>query len=500
MSRKFYITTAIDYVNSRPHIGHAFEKVQADVLARYHSALGDGVFFLTGTDEHGAKIVRAAEKAGVPVRTFVNENAKIFKRLARKLNISNDYFVRTSDKKNHWLAVTKIWKELVKNGDIYKKQYEGLYCVGHEAFVTSKDLVDGKCALHKSFPEVITEENYFFRLSRYNGEIEERIKSGEFSIIPEAAKNEVLSLIKEGLEDVSFSRPRKDLKWGVPVPKDDSQTIYVWCDALTNYLSAIGYGRKSAKSYKLTANSFDKYWPPDVQVIGKDILRFHAAIWPGMLLSVKLPLPKVLFVHGFISVGGEKMSKTIGNVIDPFPLIEKYGTDAVRYFLLREIPPTRDGDFTYEKFEDRYKSDLAKGLGNFTARVVSLGARYIKGEILPQQSARTKKIIADTWKKYHKTIGDFRFDEALQGIWELISCGDRLVDSTRLWELPEKDSKKFTSYISELCVILANVAALVQPFLPKTSILIAKQLGIKFKDKGAWKFVLKKGKPLFPMP
>ncbi len=488
MADKFYLTTAIDYVNSVPHIGHAFEKVQADVLARYHRILGDDVFFLTGTDEHGAKIVRAAESAGAPVKKFADQNAKVFQRLAKDLNIANDYFVRTSDRKKHWPAVEKMWRALVKKGDIYKKNYQGLYCVGHEAFVTSKDLIDGKCALHKTAPEVIEEENYFFRLSRYAEKVEEAIQSGEFRIVPEAAKNEILSLIKEGLEDVSFSRPRKDLKWGVPVPEDDSQTVYVWCDALTNYLSAVEY-----------ASKLNYFWPPDVQVIGKDILRFHAAIWPGMLLSADLPLPKILFVHGFISVGGEKMSKTLGNVVDPFFLIDKWGVDAVRYFLLREIPPTRDGDFTYEKFEERYKADLAKGLGNFTARVINLGARHIKDEFTALTSSQTQKAIEKTEKKYHESLQAFRFDEALAAIWELVSYGDKFVDKHKIWELPEKEPEKFKSHIQELSTLLANTAVLLAPFLPGTSQTIAKQLGIELLYKENWKFKLKKTKSLFPM-
>jgi methionyl-tRNA synthetase len=244
---------------------------------------------------------------------------------------------------------------------------------------------------------------------------------------------------------------------------------------------------------------FKKYWPADVQIIGKDILRFHAAIWPGMLLSAGLSLPKVLFAHGFISVGGEKMSKSLGNVTDPFSLVEKYGVEAVRYYLLREIPPTRDGDFTYEKFEERYKSDLAKGLGNFTARVVNLGARYIESEFALYERAETKKTIAQVTKKYHKSLEEFRFDEALQSIWELISYGDKFVDKNKIWELPEKDFKKFYLHISELCVLLANIASLLQPFLPGISQAIAGQLGIKLGDKKSWKFKLKKGKALFPM-
>ena len=495
MKKKFYITTAIDYVNASPHLGHAFEKVQADVLARYHRALGEEVFFLTGTDEHGAKIARAAEEAGIPVKKFVDKNAKVFQGLVKALNISNDYFIRTSDKEVHWPGAQKMWKALADSGDIYKKQYKGLYCVGHEAFVTRKDLVGGKCALHKKEPEIIEEENYFFRLSKYSKQIERAIKSDKFRIVPSASKNEILRLLESGLEDVSFSRPSKDLSWGVPVPGDSEHTMYVWSDALVNYLSAIGYGHSDAKS----RSNLKRYWPADVQVIGKDILRFHAAIWPGMLLSAEKPLPKILFVHGFISVGGEKMSKSLGNVIDPFSLIEKYGTDAVRYHLLREIPPTNDGDFTYEKFEERYKSDLAKGLGNFTARVVNLGARYIMGSFAPRENRKTKKEIEETWIHYRKSMEEFRFDEALQAVWGLISYGDKFVDESKLWELPQKDRKKFNLYIAELCTILANIALLLQPFLPETSQAIAKQLGIKLEDKKPRKFKLKKGESLFPM-
>jgi methionyl-tRNA synthetase len=495
MKEKFYITTAIDYVNGNPHIGHAFEKTQADVLARYHRALGEDVFFLTGTDEHGVKNLRSAQEAGLSPKEFVDLNSKKFKELARALNISNDYFIRTTDKKVHWPGAIKMWQALVSAHDIYKKQYKGSYCVGHEAFITKKDLVDGKCALHKKEPEVIEEENYFFRLSKYTRQIEKSIKSGKFKIIPSASKNELLRLIEEGLEDVSFSRPSKDLSWGIPVPGDKEHTMYVWSDALVNYLSAIGYGQLSTVSGQLLR----KLWPADVQVIGKDILRFHAAIWPGMLLSAGLPLPKILFVHGFISVGGEKMSKSLGNVIDPFSLIEKYGADAVRYYLLREIPPTNDGDFTYEKFEERYKSDLAKGLGNFTARVVNLGARNIKDSIAPYASAQTKKAIAQAEKKYHKAMGDFRFDGALAAVWELISYGDKFVDSTRLWELPEKDPPKFAAHIAELSTLLANISALLAPFLPETSQRITEQLGIKLDANKSWKFKLKKGASLFPM-
>lgn len=332
---KFYITTAIDYPNAKPHIGHALEKLYADIIARYQRLNGKDVFFLTGTDEHGVKNVRAAEKVGVPISDFVDKNVESFKNLLKSLDISNDYFIRTTNKKLHWPAVRKIWRAFEKRGDIYKKEYEGFYCAGHEAFVTRKDLdKDGKCADHDVVPELVQEENYFFKLSRYAKQVYRLIKSGKLEIIPTERKNEILKFLEGDVQDISFSRPRKDLKWGIGVPNDPSQTIYVWADALTNYISALGWGTSSNSNFK-------KHWPADVQVIGKDILRFHAAYWPAMLLSAGLPLPKKLFVHGFVSVEGQKMSKTLGNIVDPIKLVKQYGADALRYYLLSEIPASR---------------------------------------------------------------------------------------------------------------------------------------------------------------
>lgn len=367
INKKFYITTSIPYVNAAPHIGFALEAIQADVLARYHRDKGEDSLFLTGVDEHGAKIVRAAEAAGKIPRDFVDEISEKFLALKTTLNLSVNDFIRTSDKKRHWPGAQKLWLKLNEAGKLYKKNYIGLYCIGHEAFITEKDLIDGKCRDHQKDPEVIEEENWFFKISDYTEEIKSKIESGELQIVPENRKNEILSLAKERFEDVSFSRPRKDLNWGVPVPNDPEHTMYVWCDALSNYISAIGYADDEKK--------FKKWWPADVHIIGKDILRFHAAIWPGMLLAAGLPLPKTIFVHGFITVDGEKMSKTLGNVVDPFEIVKKYSTDALRYYLLREILSYEDGDFTYKKFEDRYNADLAKGLGNLVARVLTLAQK-----------------------------------------------------------------------------------------------------------------------------
>lgn len=454
MAKKFYITTAIDYVNGPPHIGHALEKIQADVLARHHRLAGDKVFFLTGTDEHGATNMRAAKNAGQDVSEFTTAMQEKFKSMRESLDLSWDDFIRTSDKEKHWPGVFLMWRKLVESGDIYKKKYKGLYCVGHEAFVTKKDLIDGKCAHHDKTPEEIEEENYFFRLSGYSEEIGGRIRNGELEVIPKSRENEILSLIeKEGLEDVSFSRPRKDLSWGIPVPGDDSQTIYVWCDALANYLSALGYGRNE---------EWKKFWPADVQVIGKDILRFHAAIWPGMLLSAKLPLPKKLFVHGFINVEGRKMSKTVGNIIDPFAAVQKYGADAVRYYLLREIPSGEDGDWSEVKFRARYNADLANGLGNFAARVLALAE---KAGIT--RSPDLSSVVEQNIKKAREIVGqkteEFKFHEALSAIWDLISFGDEYVNSNKPWLTGDK------RVIFELVTILENVAVLLLPFLPATS-------------------------------
>lgn len=478
---KFYITTSVAYTNMPPHLGFALELIQADVLARHHRITGKDVFFLTGTDEHGKKVAEAAEKSGKPPLKFSSGIALRFKRLTKVLNISNDNFIRTTDKKRHWPVVEKIWLGLKKKNDIYKKKYKGLYCVGCESFITKKDLKNGKCIIHQKEPENIEEENYFFRLSKYSKKIEGILKKNKIRIIPESRKNEMLSFARQGLEDISFSRPRKDLKWGIPVPSDDDHTIYCWADALTNYLSGA-----------------PGCWPADVQCIGKDIQKFHCLIWPGMLLSLGLELPKIIFVHGFINVEGKKMSKSLGNVIDPFKLIEKYGSksssqagaDAVRYFLLREIPAMEDGDFTYEKFEARYNSDLAKGLGNLVARVVTLFAKLkTKSEKLKTatKSLKVKKEIDKTHKKYKEALDHFKFNEALASIWELISWCDRYIEKERPWSFDlAQDKEKINEVIGNLLFAVNEIAELLKPFLPETSEKIIKQLKTK------------KSSPLFP--
>src|SRR3989344_1639351 len=455
---KFYVTTAIDYVNGPPHIGHAIQKVWADVIARFYRQKGFNAWFLTGTDEHGASVVRAAEKLNKTPKELADENAVKFKGLREILNLSWDDFIRTSDKKRHWPGAELMWRKLVESGNIYKKHYRGLYCVGHEAFVTAKDLIGGKCTLHGTEPEIIDEENYFFRLSKYSKEIESRIKNNKPKVMPNSRRNEILSFIKNGLEDVSFSRPAKDISWGIPVPNDPSHTMYVWCDALTNYLSAIGYGRN---------DSWKKWWPCDLHILGKDNLRFHAAIWPSMLLSAGLSLPRALFVHSFINVNGQKMSKTIGNIISPYDLVKKYGTDAVRYYFLREISSYEDGDFTYEKFEERYNADLAKGLGNLVCRILTLAQ---KSDVKEVKSFKSE--IKTTEKNIEKAMSEFKFNDALAAIWRLIALGDKYVDDKKPWVLTS-DSEEFKKTIGSPLYLISEIGKLLKPFLPGTSEKIA---------------------------
>lgn len=483
MSNKFYITTSIVYTNAAPHIGFALELCQADSFARYQRLLGKDVYFLTGTDENGVKNKRTAEKLGISPKELVDQNSAQVQKLIDCLGISNNNFIRTTDQVRHWPGVKKIWQLLEQKGDIYKKTYQGLYCSGCEAFITKKDLdKNGHCQLHRLIPEKIKEENYFFRLSRYGNQIKRLIESDRFKIIPSSRKNELLSFIRDGIQDISFSRPSSSLDWGIPVPGDDSQTIYVWADALTNYLSALGFGSEKK-------DDFAKYWPADLQLIGKDILRFHALIWPGILLSANLALPKKLLVHGFISSGGQKMSKTLGNVISPFEIIKKYGTDALRYYLLKEIPTTGDGDFTWERLSQVYDADLASGLGNLWARVIKMAEKYCSSKV-PEIKAdpETHPLRVDektynwkeAWKDLDKNVKNHQLNQALGSVWKFISEADKYIEKTKPWELAKKgDSKELNWIIYGLLDSLYQLAWQIYPFLPETSLKMAKALRIE---------------------
>lgn len=486
MKDKFYVTTSIAYTNAAPHIGFALELIQADFLARFHRRNGERVWFLTGTDEHGIKIARSAASRDETPQAFVNELSKKFKGLKAPLDLSFDDFIRTSDKKRHIPGAVALWKKLEAKGDLYPRNYQGLYCAGCEAFVTEKDLVNGLCPIHKKSPERIEEKNWFFRLSRYSPQLQSLIKSGQLEIYPESRRNEMLSLIKGGLEDVSFSRPKKKVGWGIPVPGDSGQTMYVWCDALTNYISAVGYGRDEAL--------FRKWWPADVHLIGKDIVRFHALIWPAMLLSAGIDLPRKIFVHGFVNVGGEKMSKSLGNVVDPYTLVEKYGSDAVRYYFLREIPSDEDGDFGYDKLESRYNGDLANGFGNFASRVTTLAEKLgkidLKGFKLDQSLAQK---ISEVEKNTAFYASRFKLHEAVGAIWELIREGDVYLNSSRPWELKE-DDPRFAKILANLVVFLEKVADLSSLVIPDAA---GKVIGA-IKRGPAQTVRVKKLVPLFP--
>ncbi len=458
--KKFYITTTIPYANAPPHIGFALEIVQADFLARWNNLKGKDVFFLTGTDEHGVKNYQTAKKQGIPTQKFVDQNSEEFKKLTKKLNISNNNFIRTTDKKTHWPGVYKIWEAISKKGDIYKKKYTGNYCSGCERFITEKDLVSGKCPNHPNLKiEKISEENYFFKLSKYSDKIINLIKNNKLKIKPEKWKNDFLSLIKEGLTDVSFSRDKKHLPWGIPVPDDENQVMYVWPDALTNYLTGIGYPDKK----------FEKYWPANIHVVGKDMLRFHTGIWPGMLLSAGLPLPKEVIVHGFLTVNGQKMSKSLGNVISPIYLSEKYGTDSVRYTLLRSVPFGDDGDFSEQVLIDQHNNELANKLGNLVSRVTALAE---KNGIQKCENKLLKKLKV---KKTEKLIDNYELDKALSEIFAFVDTCNEYVQKKKPWET--KDKK--VPY--ELIDSLKAITILLWPFIPQTCEKIAKNLNFKIK-------------------
>jgi methionyl-tRNA synthetase len=458
MKNKFYITTTIPYANAAPHIGFALEAIYVDVLARWNKVKGKDVFLLTGTDEHGTKNYTEAKKQGLGTQKFVDKNSKFFEELAEKLNISNNNFIRTTDKKNHWPGVIEMWKRLEKSGDIYKKKYSGPYCSGCERFVTEKDLIDGKCPDHPTRKiETISDENYFFRLSKYSDEIKKRIKSGEFKIFPERWKNDFLGLIKDGLKDVSFSRSKKQLPWGIPVPNDDSQVMYVWCDALTNYLTGIGFPDKKYK----------KFWPADVHVVGKDMPRFHTGIWPGMLLSAGLPLPKEVIVHGFLTVDGKKMSKSTGNVVSPLELLKKYPADSLRYFLCRNLVFGEDGDFSEKALVRRHNDELANKLGNLVSRVSGL----IEKNGVDKCEVKLLKKLNE--KKIEKLFDNYEFDKVLNEIFAFIDVCNEYVQKKKPWETKDK------KVLFELKESILKIAELLWSFIPESADKIKKQFSAK---------------------
>ncbi|CAN5632101.1 hypothetical protein BH23PAT1_BH23PAT1_1940 [soil metagenome] len=450
----YYVTTSIPYVNAEPHIGHAMEFLQADILARYARQQKKPVIFSTGTDEHGGKIAEKAAENNQTPQEFSNQVSQRFRELCEDLNISNDRFIRTTDK-GHEQRAQLIWQNL-KN-DIYKSQYTGLYCTGCEAFVTEALAKEHNniCPSHNRPYEKIEEENYFFRLSKYSAQIQKAIETGSFRIIPATRKHEIQSVLKDGLDDISISRPKDKIGWGIPVPGDATQVMYVWFEALMNYITVLGYPEH---------DDFKKYWPANIQVIGKDILRFHAAIWPGMLLGLGLELPKALFVHGFITVEGKKMSKTLGNVVRPKDVIEKYGVDSFRYFFARYIPAYEDGDFSWQKLHETYNNELANDLGNAVQRTVVMIQRNQNGLIGDIPPANHD--IA----KYIKAMDNCRFDRALDEAWEQVRGLNQYIEEEKPWEIQKKgDTEHLREVLAYQVSCLLEIADLLEPFMPQTA-------------------------------
>jgi len=498
MSRKFYITTPIYYVNDVPHIGHAYTTVAADVLARYKRLMGFDVFFLTGTDEHGKKIERAAEANHETPMQLADRVVKRYKSLWKKLNISNNKFIRTTDD-YHINGVKNLWQRIYEKGDLYPGIYEDWYCVPCESYWPDKELVDGKCPQCGRDVEKLREESYFFRMSKYGKALLKHIEENPDFIQPDFRRNEIISFVKEGLRDLSVSR--MSFSWGIPVPSDPKHVMYVWFDALANYITAVGYNHNY--------DEFNKYWPADVHFIGKDILRFHAVYWPTFLMSAGLPLPKTIFAHGWWTVDGKKMSKSLGNIVDPDRVADEFGTDVLRYFLMREVPFGLDGDFSLTALKQRLNSDLANDLGNFVQRIVGISERFVNlttgkpGAIENVDRAlieEAERVI----KEVDTAMESISFQKALISIWELISAGNKYVAETEPWVLAkQKKTTRLEAVVYNYFECLRIIGILLYPFIPESIEKIRELVPFELKgEELKWGCMrsgvtIRKGPPLF---
>lgn len=473
MSANTYsITTAIDYVNAAPHLGHAYEKIATDVMARFQRLLGKEVFFLTGTDEHGTKVEKTAAGRGVTPKQHTDELVEEFKKAWAYLNLSHDRFIRTTDA-DHYAVVEHLWRKMAKKGDIYKKRYQGLYCSGCEKFVNERDLNEaGECPNHQRKPEIVEEENWFFRLSKYKEAIQSHIKANPAFVLPEFRAAEVLQML-EDVEDISVSRHRDSVSWGIPVPDDAEQVIYVWIDALSNYVTGMGYLRNEAM--------FAKFWPGVVHIIGKDILRFHAIYWPAMLMSAEIPLPAQIFAHGFININDSKISKSLGNVVSPFTLQERFdlpNPDPIRYYLMTVAAFGQDGSFTEEDFKLKVNADLANNLGNLLNRTLNMTNKYFEGRVPQSQYAKQGVLHTEGAAEVREAYGQFEFQKAAELILQLVDWANKEINDKEPWTLfKEGKLTELADLMYTVLETLRQVAIMLSPITPALSDEIWSQLG-----------------------
>ncbi len=473
MKKRQYVTTAIDYPNAAPHMGHVLEKVLADVLVRWFRLRGDEVRFQIGTDEHGIKIQQTAEKERMTPKALVDRNVPLFQDLYRTLGISADLFIRTSDKKVHWPTVEALWKKLQDAGVLEKRTYTGLYCSGCERFVTKKDLVDGLCPDHQIAPQEVKEENWFFALSTETTWLKGLLKK-EYKITPSFRKNETFALLEQGLEDVSFSRPKSSLSWGIPVPGDEEQTMYVWCDALTNYISGLGY---------FTDHEEKKWWDDATitHVIGKDIARFHALIWPAMLKAAGVRIPDQLLIHGFLTSEGQKMSKSLGNVVKPEEVLAHFNgnPDPLRFYLSAEVPVGNDGDFSWKRIDELYDSKLRNQLGNMLNRVLVMMKKDGFGLQINSSRAFDDQVVLE-WKQYDEAFENFELHKAIQQVTVWIDRMNAAFNSSAPWKL---EGAARANVLSEFAEMLRHASLMLLPFIPESAQNMSTQLGLPYAKK-----------------